>query len=319
MNDLKLTVSSSPHIRANHSTASIMKHVIIALLPALAVAGYVFGVWALALVAISVVTSVATEAIIQKLLKKPVTVNDWSAIVTGVLLGFNLPVNAPWWIAVIGSVFAIAIVKQCFGGIGQNFMNPALAARAFLVASWPTRMTGAAYIPLSDTVTSATPLALLKSGELASMPATFDLFTGMNGVYGCIGEVSALAILIGGAYLIFKGIISWRIPTFYIATVAVFAVLAGQDPLVHVFSGGLMIGAFFMATDYSSSPITPKGQIIFALGCGLITMVIRIWGGYPEGVSYSILLMNVATPLIDRFTKERIYGVSAKVKKEAKA
>ena len=319
MNDLKFTVSSSPHIRAKHSTASVMRNVIIALLPAFAVAGYVFGVWALALVAICVITSVATEAIIQKLLKKEVTINDWSAIVTGVLLGFNLPINAPWWVAVIGSVFAIAIVKQCFGGIGQNFMNPALAARAFLVASWPTRMTGAAYIPLSDTVTSATPLALLKSGELASMPSTFDLFTGMNGVYGCIGEISALAILIGGAYLIIRGIISWRIPTFYIGTVAIFALLAGQDPLVHIFSGGLMIGAFFMATDYSSSPVSPKGQIIYALGCGLITMVIRIYGGYPEGVSYSILLMNVATPLIERFTKERIYGVQKKVKKEAKA
>lgn len=226
MNDLKLTVSSSPHIRANHSTASIMQNVIIALLPALAVAGYVFGVWALALVAICVISCVVTEAIIQKLLKKPVTINDWSAVVTGVLLGFNLPIGAPWWIAVIGSVFAIAIVKQCFGGLGQNFMNPALAARAFLLASWPTRMTSTAYIPVSDTVTTATPLALLKSGELASMPTTLDLFTGLNGVYGCIGEISALALILGGLYLIIRGIISWRIPVIYIATVAVIALVA---------------------------------------------------------------------------------------------
>ncbi|MBK5244851.1 MAG: RnfABCDGE type electron transport complex subunit D [Eubacteriaceae bacterium] len=317
MNELNLTVSSSPHIRAKHSTASIMQNVIIALLPALAVAGYVFGIWALALVAICIISSVVTEAVIQKLLKKPITINDWSAVVTGVLLAFNLPINAPWWIAVIGSVFAIAIVKQCFGGLGQNFINPALAARAFLLASWPGHMTSTAFIPLSDTVTTATPLALLKAGDLANMPSTFDLFTGLN-ITGCIGEISALALLLGGLYLIYKGIISWRIPFIYIATVGIFALLLGQDPLVHIASGGLMLGAFFMATDYASSPVTVKGQIAYAIGCGLITMIIRQYGGYPEGVSYSILLMNVATPLIERFTKERIYGV-AKKKKEVKA
>ncbi|MDI3537085.1 MAG: H+/Na+-translocating ferredoxin:NAD+ oxidoreductase subunit [Eubacteriaceae bacterium] len=318
MNDLKLTVSSSPHIRANHSTASIMQNVLIALLPALAVAGYVFGVWALALVAICVISCAITEAIIQKLLKKPVTINDWSAAVTGVLLAFNLPINAPWWLAVIGSVFAIAIVKQCFGGLGQNFMNPALAARAFLLASWPTRMTSTAYIPVSDTVTTATPLALLKSGELASMPSTLDLFTGLNGVYGCIGEISALALLLGGVYLIVRGIISWRIPVVYIATVGILAVLFGENPLVHITAGGLILGAFFMATDYASSPVTAKGQIIYAIGCGLLTMIIRQIGGYPEGVSYSILLMNLTAPLIERFTKDKVYGVT-KAKKEAKA
>lgn len=318
MNELNLTMSSSPHIRAKHSTASIMQNVLIALLPALAVAGYVFGVWALGLVAICVVASVATEAIIQKLLKKPITVNDWSAVVTGVLLAFNLPINAPWWLAVVGSVFAIAIVKQCFGGLGQNFMNPALAARAFLLASWPAHMTSTAYIPIYDTVTTATPLALLKSGDLASMPSTLDLFTGLNGVYGCIGEISALALLVGGLYLIFKGIISWRIPTIYLLTIGIFALLVGQDPIVHIVSGGVMLGAFFMATDYASSPVTPKGQIIYAVGCGLITMIIRLYGGYPEGCSYSILLMNVATPLIERFTKEKIYGAPKKTK-EAQA
>lgn len=317
MNELNLTVSSSPHIRAKHSTASIMQNVIIALLPALAVAGYVFGVWALALVAICIISSVITEAVIQKLLKKPVTINDWSAVVTGVLLAFNLPVNAPWWLAVIGSVFAIAIVKQCFGGLGQNFINPALAARAFLLASWPLHMTSTAFIPLSDTVTTATPLALLKAGDLASMPSTFDLFTGLN-ITGSIGEISALALILGGLFLIYKGIISWRIPIIYILTVGVFALLVGQNPLVHIFSGGLMLGAFFMATDYASSPVTVKGQIAYAIGCGLITMIIRLYGGYPEGVMYSILLMNVATPLIERFTKERIYGV-VKKKKEVKA
>ncbi|MGL4606901.1 MAG: RnfABCDGE type electron transport complex subunit D [Eubacteriaceae bacterium] len=318
MNELNLTVSSSPHIRAKHSTASIMQNVIIALLPALAVAGYVFGLWALALVGICIISCVITEGVIQKLLKKPITVNDWSAVVTGVLLAFNLPINAPWWIAVVGSVFAIAIVKQCFGGLGQNFMNPALAARAFLLASWPTRMTSSAFIPGADTVTTATPLALLKAGELGSMPTTLDLFLGMNGVYGCIGEISAAALILGGIYLIVRGIISWRIPTIYIVTVGIFALLIGQDPLVHIFSGGLMLGAFFMATDYASSPVTPKGQIVYAIGCGLLTMIIRAYGGYPEGVSYSILLMNVATPLIERFTQNKVYGVSKK-KKEAKA
>jgi electron transport complex protein RnfD len=221
-------------------------------------------------------------------------------------------------LAVIGSVFAIAIVKQCFGGLGQNFMNPALAARAFLLASWPTRMTSTAYIPVSDTVTTATPLALLKSGELASMPSTLDLFTGLNGVYGCIGEISALALLLGGIYLIVRGIISWRIPVVYIATVGILAVLFGENPLVHITAGGLILGAFFMATDYASSPVTAKGQIIYAIGCGLITMIIRQIGGYPEGVSYSILLMNLTAPLIERFTKDKVYGV-VKAKKEAKA
>lgn len=316
MNELNLIVSSSPHIRAKHSTASIMQNVIIALLPALAVAGYVFGVWALALVAICIISSVVTEAVIQKLLKKPVTINDWSAVVTGVLLAFNLPVNAPWWLAVIGSVFAIAIVKQCFGGLGQNFINPALAARAFLLASWPLHMTSTAFIP-ADSVTTATPLALLKAGEISSMPSTFDLFTGLN-ITGSIGEISALALILGGLYLIFKGIISWRIPTIYILTVGIFALLVGQDPLLHIFSGGLMLGAFFMATDYPSSPVTVKGQIAYAIGCGLFTMIIRLYGGYPEGVMFAILLMNVATPLIERFTKERIYGVARK-KKEVKA
>nr|ACR23743.1 RnfD [Acetobacterium woodii DSM 1030] len=319
MNELNLTVSSSPHIRANNSTASIMQNVIIALLPALAVAGYVFGLWALALVAICVISSVATEAVIQKLLKKPITVNDWSAVVTGVLLAFNLPINAPWWIGAVGSLFAIAIVKQCFGGLGQNFINTGTCCSSlFIGASWPGHMTSTAYIPLTDTVTTATPLALLKAGETGSMPSTLDLFTGLNGVYGCIGEISALALLIGGLYLIYKGIISWRIPTIYLLTIAIFALLVGQDPIVHMVSGGVMLGAFFMATDYASSPVTAKGQIIYAIGCGLITMIIRLYGGYPEGCSYSILLMNVATPLIERFTKERIYGVT-KIKKEAKA
>ncbi|MDO4289454.1 MAG: RnfABCDGE type electron transport complex subunit D [Eubacterium sp.] len=311
-----LTVSSSPHIRASHSTASIMQNVVVALLPALAVAGYVFGLRTLMLVAVCVASAVITEGVIQKLTKRPVTIGDWSAVVTGLLLALNLPINATWWMCVIGSVFAIAIVKQCFGGLGHNFMNPALAARAFLVASWPTRMTGSAYIPTMDTFTSATPLGILKEGvDLSALPSNLDMFLGVSGVYGSIGEISALALLIGGIYLIAKKIISWRIPVFYLGTVAVFALAAGQDPIFHLCAGGLMLGAFFMATDYVSSPSTPVGQIVYAVGCGLITMIIRLWGGYPEGVSYSILLMNVAAPLIERLTKPRIYGAPKKERK----
>ncbi|MEG0075236.1 MAG: RnfABCDGE type electron transport complex subunit D [Eubacterium sp.] len=316
--DLKLTVSSSPHIRSVNTTASIMQNVVIALLPALVVAAYVFGLRTFYIIAICVATCVLSEALIQKLMNKPITVNDWSAVVTGVLLGFNLPINATWWMCVIGSIFAIGLVKQCFGGLGHNFINPALAARAFLVASWPTRMTGAAYIPPADTFTTATPLGLLsEGGDLSMMPSNLDLFFGINGVYGAIGEISALALLAGGIYLIARGIISWRIPTVYLVTVAILSIVFGQDPIFQLCSGGLMLGAFFMATDYVSSPTTPLGQLIYAFGCGLITVIIRQFGGYPEGVSYSILLMNVAAPLIERFTKPQMYG-ALKKKKEKK-
>lgn len=313
--DLKLTVSSSPHIRHRDTTQSIMQNVVIALLPALCVACYVFGIKALGIVAICVASSVLTEAIIEKLAKKPLTINDWSAVVTGVLLAFNLPINAPWWMCVIGSVFAIAIVKQFFGGIGKNFVNPALAGRAFLLACWPTHMTGTAYIPSSDTYTTATPLGLLQEGtNLDAIPSNLNMFLGLNGVYGAIGEISTLALLIGGVYLMIRGIISWRIPTVYLATVFVLSFAFGQDPIFMLCSGGLMLGAFFMATDYVTSPCTPKGQIIYAFGCGLMTMIIRMVGGYPEGVSYSILLMNIAAPLIERYTMPKIYGVAKKKK-----
>ena len=320
MDKMTLTISSSPHIRAKHTTASIMRNVVIALIPALAVGAYVFGARMLLIVAICVASAVAAEAAVQKFMKKPVTIGDWSAVVTGLLLAYNLPINAPWWLCVIGSVFAIVLVKQLFGGLGHNFINPALAARAFLLASWPTRMTGSAFIPATDTITTATPLGLLKEGgDLSMLPSNLDMFLGVNGVYGCIGEISALALLIGGIYLIVRGIISWRIPVVYLATVAVLSFVFGEDPIFQLCSGGLMLGAFFMATDYVTSPTTALGQVIFAFGCGLLTMIIRQFGGYPEGVSYSILLMNVAAPLIERFTKPRVYGVEHKKKKEAEA
>ncbi len=308
MNEQLLTVSSSPHIRASHSTGTIMRDVVIALLPAFAAGIIYFGINTAIITLLCIASCVVTEALLQKyVMKRQVTVTDWSAVVTGILLAFNMPVTAPWWLAVIGSVFAIGIVKQCFGGIGQNFINPALAARAFLLASWPTRMTSAAFI--TDSATAATPLGLLKEGgeaAAASLPSYMDLF--MGNVSGSIGEVSTLAILLGGIYLIVRQVISWRIPVVFIGTVMVLTLASGQDPLYHAMAGGLMLGAFFMATDYSSSPVTVKGQIIYAVGCGVVTSVIRLWGGYPEGVSYSILLMNVATPLIERYSMPRLYG-----------
>ncbi len=311
-----LTVSSSPHIRGRQTTRSIMLDVLIALSPALVLSVVFFGFYALVLILICVSTCVLSELAVEKILKREVTITDLSAVVTGVLLAFNLPINAPWWIAVIGSAFAIIVAKQLFGGIGHNFINPALAARALLVASWPTLMTGSAFLP-TDAVSSATPLGILKEGLTEAMPSVMQLFLGGPDVYGCIGEVSALALLIGGLYLIFRKVITFHIPVFYIGTVAIFTLLAGysfSEMLVYIFAGGLMLGAIFMATDYVTSPATIKGQIIYAIGCGLITCIIRFYGGYPEGVSYSILLMNVAAPLIDKLVRSKKYG---EVKKNA--
>ncbi len=309
-NGTKLWVSSSPHIRSDLTTQKIMLNVLIALVPAFLVSVYVFGISALLITIICVATCVLTEYVFEYLRKKPITISDLSACVTGVLIAFNLPVKAPWWLCIIGSVFAIAIVKQLFGGIGHNFLNPALAGRAFLLASWPTRMTGINYIPV-DVTTEATPLGIVKEGLDIALPSNMQMFLGFPGVYGAIGEISALALLIGGIYLIARGIISWRIPTFYLATVLVMALFFGEDPIFQLCAGGLMLGAFFMATDYVSSPTTPVGQIIFAVGCGLLTMIIRKFGGYPEGVSYSILLMNCAAPLIQKYTMPKVYGISS--------
>ncbi len=301
------TVSSSPHIKSHTTTTSLMRDVLIALSPAMIAAIIFFGISAVMLTAVCVAVAVLTEWASGKLMHKESTVGDLSAVVTGVLIAFNLPASAPWWIAAVGSVFAILIVKQAFGGIGHNIVNPALAARAFLVVGWGARMTGSAFIPAADTVTQATPLGLLSEGIVGQMPSYMDMFLG--NMYGCIGEVSALALLIGGIYLIVRKVITWKIPVIYLATVFIFAFILKQDPVFHLLAGGLMLGAIFMATDYTTSPVTPKGQIIFAVGCGLITMVIRMFGSYPEGVSYSILLMNVATPIIERYTKPRVYGV----------
>lgn len=311
-----LVVSHAPHINGSDTVPKIMLDVIIALMPALIAGVFVFGMRALIVALVCVISSTAAEYIWCKILKKPNSTGDLSAVVTGLLLALNVPASLLLWMAVIGSVFAIIIVKQFFGGIGHNFMNPALGARAFLMASWALAMTRwyapGTHLPLfgvPDAVTSATPLAANAADKFSYL----TLFLGNHG--GCIGETSALAILIGAAYLVIRRVIRLRVPLIFIGTVAVGTWIFGGsgglftgDPLYQILSGGLMLGACFMATDYTTSPTTPKGQIVFALGCGIITVLIRIWGGYPEGVSYSILLMNVATPLIERFTAPKRYG-----------
>ena len=313
-------VSGTPHVRSKESIQSIMRDVIIALVPATAAGIYYFGINALILVIAAIVSAVAFEAICQKVMKKPVTVSDLSAVVTGLLLAMNLPAAAPIWVAIVGSAFAIIFGKQLFGGLGQNFINPALAGRAFLLASYPTEMTTWSVpngLEVADAATYATPLAQLKAGHLDA--SLGELILGQCG--GTIGETCAIALIIGGVYLLYKHVISWKIPVIYIATVAILFGVIGRHgvrmPLQEIMAGGVMLGGIFMATDYASSPVTPKGQIIFAVGAGLITYLIRTFGGYPEGVSYSILIMNCAVPLIERFTEPTIFGALPKTK-EAK-
>ena len=314
-------VSGTPHVRSKESIQSIMRDVIIALVPATAAGIFYFGIPALILIIAAIASAVFFEWLYQKITKKPITISDLSAVVTGLLLAMNLPAAAPIWVAIVGSAFAIIFGKQLFGGLGQNFINPALAGRAFLLASYPTEMTTwTAPVGFSgaDAVAVATPLAEMKTGAL---PTASVMELAMGNVGGCIGETCAIALILGGVYLIVKHVISWKIPVIYIATVLVLTTLIGRHgvrmPIHELFAGGLMLGAFFMATDYASSPVTPKGQVIFAVGCGLITTLIRIFGGYPEGVSYSILIMNCCVPLIERFTEPTIFGALPKVK-EAK-
>lgn len=316
-------VSGTPHVRSKESIQSIMRDVIIALVPATAAGIYYFGMKALVLIVAAIVSAVFFELLYEKLMKKPVTISDLSAVVTGILLAMNLPVAAPVWVPVVGSAFAIIFAKQIFGGLGQNFINPALAGRAFLLASYPTEMTtwttptGLSGV---DAVAVATPLAELKAGSLPTASLS-DLVLGNVG--GCLGETCAIALIIGGLYLLYRHVISWRIPVFYIATVFVLFAVIGRKgvhlPLQEIFAGGVMLGGIFMATDYASSPVTPKGQVIFAIGAGLLTYLIRTFGGYPEGVSYSILIMNLCVPLIERVTEPTIFGALPKVKKAKEA
>ncbi len=313
-------VSGTPHVRSKESIQSIMRNVIIALVPATAMGIYYFGLKALILIVAAIVSAVFFEWLYEKITKKPVTISDLSAVVTGLLLAMNLPASAPVWVPIVGSAFAIIFAKQLFGGLGQNFINPALAGRAFLLASYPTEMTtwtAPTGFSGADAVAVATPLSQLKAGELTT--SLGDLIVGNVG--GCIGETCAIALIIGGIYLLYKHVISWKIPVIYIATVFILFAVIGRHgvrmPLQEIMAGGVMLGGIFMATDYASSPVTPKGQVIFAIGAGLITYLIRTFGGYPEGVSYSILLMNVCVPLIERFTEPTIFGALPKTK-EAK-
>ena len=307
-----LVVSFSPHLHKDESVAKIMWMVVISLIPTGIAGVLIFGLPALWVAILGVLSAVVTEYILQALTKRKITVLDGSAIITGLLLAYNLPPKVPFWLPIIGSIFSIAIGKQIFGGLGQNIFNPALVGRVFLMASWPKYMT--TFIkPLNyDAVTSATPLALIKEGKVLEHLSYLDLFLGKRG--GCIGEVCILALLIGAFFLFIRGYISWHIPITYIFTTGLLTFIFGAkglfsgDWLFHILSGGLILGAFFMATDYVTSPLTRKGQIIFGIGCGLITAIIRLWGGYPEGASYAILMMNAATPIIDRFTKTRVYG-----------
>lgn len=325
-----LTVSSSPHIRDSVSTRGIMLQVCIALAPALAGAVYFFGFRALALDLVSVGSCIFFEWLYRRIMKLDNTVGDCSAIVTGILIAFTCPVTAPYWMVVIGDAFAIVVVKQLFGGIGQNFMNPALAARAFMLISWPVYMTTwvasgtrTGLFSTADAVSSATPLATLHAGSVRGLNL-LDLFLGKTG--GCIGEVSALLLLLGGAFLVIRRIISLRIPLSFLLTVALLAFLfpkggsAFADRLTwaaaQLLTGGVMLGAIFMATDYTTSPVTKWGQVLFGIGCGALTIFIRYFGSYPEGVSFAILLMNACVGIFDRVGRPRRFG---EVRKEAAA
>ncbi len=311
----QMILSGSPHIKSGQSVTRMMLDVIIALIPACIAGVYFFGPGALLTIALCIASSVGSEAAMRYFMKRDMTIRDLSAVLTGLLLALNLPPNTPWYIPVTGSAFAIIIVKQCFGGLGHNFMNPALAGRCFLLISFPVVMTTwTAPFAGVDAVSTATPLTALAEGG-AAMPATWDLFIGNVG--GCIGETSALALLIGGAYLLIRKVIAIRIPLAYLGTVALFTLLTGHPEQIpfQLFAGGLMLGAFFMATDYVTSPMNRNAQWIFGIGCGVVTMVIRLWGGYPEGVSFSILFMNLFAPLLDRAFKPKVFGEVQSVEK----
>lgn len=320
-----LKVTSSPHMRHEDTTRIIMIDVLISLCPALIWAVYIFGARALVLTLVSIASAVLFEFLYRLITKKSVTIGDCSAAVTGMLLAFTLPVSVPMWVPVLGSFFAIVIVKQLYGGLGKNVVNPALAARVFLFLAFPTEMATYtrpyAKLPLfanvdltnADIVASATPLANIKAGIPTGLD-NMDLLFGSCA--GSIGEVSALLLLIGGVYLLVRKIITWHIPVCYLATVAVISYIAGGDPVQsvigHMLTGGLILGALFMATDYTTSPVSNKGRIIYGIGCGLITMFIRLYGAYPEGVSFAILVMNCLAWYIDKFTRPRVFGGAKK-------
>ena len=304
MKEKTFSLAVSPHIRSQETTAKIMWSVVIALLPVSFMGIYLFGIHSLYIILVSIIAAISTEGLFQIITKRKIRIFDGSSVVTGILLALILPSTVSLWIPALGSFFAIFLVKELFGGLGHNIFNPALAARAILLASFPLIMTS--WVSPFDAISCATPLAIVKENLLSPLPSYFNLFIATRS--GCIGETSTLAVLLGATFLFLRRIISWHIPVTFMATVALFSLGAGKDPLFQVLSGGLILGAFFMATDYTTSPITKKGQIMFGFGCGVITSLIRFWGGYPEGVCYSILLMNCLVPLIDRYTLPKRFG-----------
>jgi len=314
-----MTISSPPHIYGTGTIEKRMRDVLIALSPAFVMAVFHFGARVFFVIAISVISAMFAEYLFQRVMGKPATVNDFSAAITGVLLAFNLPPTAPFWLPIVGSFFAIIVVKQLFGGLGSNFMNPALAARALLLVSFPVHMTNWTLPDAtsgSTVVAGATYLGIFQAYPAFS-PEFSDYMALLFGkIGGCIGETSAAALIIGGVYLLIRRVINWRIPVFYIGSFALFAFIFGRTGffsgyiLFEVLAGGLLMGAFFMATDYSTSPITPNGKIVMGIGCGFLTAVIRFYGGYPEGVSYAIIIMNLFVPLIDKYLRPRVYGKS---------
>jgi len=302
MHNNQFVISSSPHIRSEDTISKIMFTVLIALLPTTLAGIYFFRFEAVSVITAAILSCLITEAAIQKIRKKPVTLSDGSAFVTGLLLGLTLPPGLPLWIAVVGGFISIALGKMVFGGLGHNIFNPALVGRAFLLTTFPVYMT--TWIQPFDTITGATPLNLLAMEGIKT--GYFDLLVGRVG--GSIGETSAILVLIGGLYLLYKGYIDWRIPVGYLGSVFLFTLIIGQDPIFHLLSGGLMLGAFFMATDMVTTPITKKGRWIFGICAGFILVIIRVYGGFPEGVLYSILFMNALTPLINRYTRSKVFG-----------
>lgn len=325
MDDRQFILSSSPHIHGGESIPRIMYSVVVALIPAMLMGVYLFGLQALAIILLSVVAGMATEAGAQRMMGRKVTIADGSAMVTGILLALNLPPTVPWWLVVVGSAIAIVIGKQIYGGLGYNPFNPALVARVILLISFPVQMTNwvkpsPLFSRAIDVVTTATPLGEMKTHLLVknslegfTMGELWNPFIGNIG--GCIGETSVIALLIGAGFLLYRGYITWHIPVTFVGAVIILSGLFWlidpdryMNPLFHLLTGGLMLGAFYMATDMVTSPVTYRGMMVFGMGCGVITIVIRLFGGYPEGVSYSILLMNAATPLIDRYTRPTTFG-----------
>lgn len=300
------TVSVSPHLKDSTSTSTIMRDVLIALCPALVASVLIFGIRALFVSAVCVAFAVGSEWLFNYITKRPSTIGDLSAGVTGLLLAFNLPVGIPLWQAALGSVIAIVVVKQLFGGLGQNFANPAITARIIMLLAFTGPMTAWVFPGASDAVSGATPLVILKGMANQELPALRDMALGLRA--GSLGETSAIALTLGGLYLLVRRVISWHTPVAFIGTVFVLTLLLGQQPVYQLLSGGLLLGAFFMATDYATTPTTASGRLVFGIGCGLITVLIRVWGNYPEGVSFSILLMNILTPYISKFTRTKPLG-----------